>query len=402
MKRTFMILFLLLALSLSLACPVLASADGFSSDAVAMNAAAQSVYKLEAYRNGTLFATGSGSVAFDRNLIVTNYHVIEGADTMVAISDNGDRFEIRQLLAADKTLDYALLVFPQGGEPLPVATSDPMRGTRCVAIGSPRGMKNSFSDGMISGMYTDDETGITYIQFNAPISSGSSGGALFNDNGELIGMPTFVLVDSRNSATQNMNYAVRIQDVAAEYTRHRSDSPVALSEAYRVADPSYRDNYKPGEIIVFDDSAANDLGVLVDDQFKYSSFSRSINLDRGDAKVRITAFDAENLGAVSKGVGLLNRFVNTTDYALRFMCEAYFERDFSKDDLLHPELSGGFQCSMIPAFRTEYDGMEKNVCMAIVFEDTTYLQLLATSPSGTASDLESVMALALNRLVALG
>ena len=81
-----------------------------------------------------------------------------------------------------------------------------VRGQRVVAIGSPLGLFNSVSDGIISGFR--NVNGVDMIQFTAPTSHGSSGGAVLNMYGEVIGMST-AGIDSG----QNLNLAVKYEDI---------------------------------------------------------------------------------------------------------------------------------------------------------------------------------------------
>ena len=81
-----------------------------------------------------------------------------------------------------------------------------------VAIGSPAGLRNTVSLGNISAFYT--EGGKDWIQFTAPISSGSSGGVLLNDEGEVIGITT-----ATYASAQNVNMAVKVGEVIRLYSK---------------------------------------------------------------------------------------------------------------------------------------------------------------------------------------
>lgn len=99
-----------------------ASNVAFSSNVEAINAAAQSVLMLEVYdSNDELIATGSGFVAFDNYTLVTNQHVIEDAEMIIAFSDDGHQYMITKLIAADEKRDVAILEFfsPTNLIPLP-------------------------------------------------------------------------------------------------------------------------------------------------------------------------------------------------------------------------------------------------------------------------------------------
>lgn len=228
MKRILSILLAFLLLSCS------ASAANYSKDPDAINESAQSVVLLAAYDvSNRLISTGSGFAAFSEEYIVTNYHVIEGADIIAAYTDAGDLLTISRVLCADSGRDLAVLVFdaPSGLKPLALAEGgESVRGESVVTIGSPLGFRNSVSIGNISSAEEDAYTG--YIRFTAPISSGSSGGALLNDEGEVIGITTAIYSDSE--PTQNINFAVSAVYASEMYNAHRGDTPVPLSELERI------------------------------------------------------------------------------------------------------------------------------------------------------------------------
>ena len=212
--RTAGILLLFICL---LATPVFSLADwSFSSDADAIEKAADSVFMLEVYSSDNRqIAVGSGFVAFDSSLLVTNYHVIEDGAYVVAVSDNKEKSLVTRACCVDRSKDIAILRFDQGSnaEPLPLDTDGNLkRSQTVVAIGSPAGLMNTISIGNISAFYTKE--GKDWIQFTAPISSGSSGGALFNDEGEIIGITTASYVSA-----QNINMAVKIEEVIRLYNK---------------------------------------------------------------------------------------------------------------------------------------------------------------------------------------
>ena len=190
--------------------------QAFSSDADAIEKAADSVFMLEVYSyNNQRIAVGSGFVAFDSATLVTNYHVIEGGSYVVAISDDKEQYLVSSLCCYDKAKDIAILRFDRatGAEPLPLDTDGQLkRSQTVVAIGSPAGLRNTVSLGNISAFYT--EGGKDWIQFTAPISSGSSGGVLLNDEGEVIGITT-----ATYASAQNVNMAVKVQEVIRLYEK---------------------------------------------------------------------------------------------------------------------------------------------------------------------------------------
>ena len=193
------------------------SAAGFTTNADAIEAAADSVLMIGAFdeKNTDVFSRGSGFVAFNSSTLVTNYHVIDGATDVVAMDDDDNFYEIKYVLCADKDFDIAILEFsePTGLKPLDLYASENLkRGSPVVTIGSPGGgYKNTVTAGVVSSQMLRED-GVPEIQFSAPISSGNSGGALLNDDGQVIGVTTETYVKG-----QNINFAVNISVAKAMY-----------------------------------------------------------------------------------------------------------------------------------------------------------------------------------------
>lgn len=133
----------------------------------------------------------------------TNFHVVEGAST-ITLRKGARRFTAR-LDFGDKAFDFAILHVSEGAIP-PVETgnfSDIQVGDRVYAIGSPLGLENSISEGIVSGKRTLNDAPL--IQTTAPISRGNSGGGLFDKSGKLLGLTTFKLMGG-----ENINFALDI------------------------------------------------------------------------------------------------------------------------------------------------------------------------------------------------
>lgn len=171
-----------------------------------------------------LVSTGSGFVCFDEHLFVTNQHVIDGADSLAIIDDNDNVYFLDQVVVSDKEKDIAILLFPEGKkyESLDIDTNEELkRGQPVVTIGSPEGYQNTVAFGNISAFLKVDNT--TMIQFTAPVSHGSSGGCLFDDNGKVIGV-TSAGVDEG----QNIGFAIPIKIVNELYDLWDKKSYVKL------------------------------------------------------------------------------------------------------------------------------------------------------------------------------
>ena len=138
--------------------------------------------------NGVVLGSGSGFFV-RRNLIATNYHVIEGAAKGSAtLVNTKNMYRIEGVTATDEAYDLALLkVVGYGVTPLPLGDSDAVQiGQTVYLAGYPQGL-STFSDGIISGR-RDQYTKKERLQMTAPISRGSSGGPVLNREGRVIGV----------------------------------------------------------------------------------------------------------------------------------------------------------------------------------------------------------------------
>jgi hypothetical protein len=145
---------------------------------------------------------GTGFVVRGDGWIATNLHVLVGggARVVVALRD-GRELPIVELLAASPEHDLALVRIEARGLPsLALGNSDAMRpGDPVVAIGNPMGLEATVSNGLVSAR-RKVEGGLEVLQVSAPIAPGSSGGPLFNERGEVIGVATAVLTGGQNLA----------------------------------------------------------------------------------------------------------------------------------------------------------------------------------------------------------
>ena len=148
---------------------------------------------------------GSGFVIDAAGIIVTNNHVIEGADEIVANFNDGTKLTAT-LLGRDEKTDIAVLqVKPNPAKPLKAlkfGSSDAMRvGDWVMAIGNPFGLGGTVTVGIVSARNRDINSGPydNFIQTDAAINRGNSGGPLFNMNGEIIGINTAIISPSGGS-----------------------------------------------------------------------------------------------------------------------------------------------------------------------------------------------------------
>ena len=136
-------------------------------------------------------ATGSGVIISSDGYIVTNNHVVEGADELTVTLNDNREFSAR-IIGTDKTTDLALIKIEGKNLPtLPIANSDNVKvGEWVIAVGNPFGLNNTVTAGIISAKArTLGANGVeSFIQTDAAINAGNSGGALVNTQGELVGI----------------------------------------------------------------------------------------------------------------------------------------------------------------------------------------------------------------------
>lgn len=154
---------------------------------------------------------GQGSAFFinDKGYAISNYHVFKDNDNVKA--KLGDyAYEINEIYTDTNTDDDFVIFHVNTDEKnvfIPLAIARPKVGQKVYAIGSPKGLENTFSSGEISQMkYYDNEN---MIQINVPIDHGSSGGALINEKGEVVGITTA----GYDNSNANLNFALSIEVV---------------------------------------------------------------------------------------------------------------------------------------------------------------------------------------------
>lgn len=179
-------------------------------------AASPSVFYIELYdKNGKATASGSGFFIDTDGTAVTNYHVINDAYSAKIVTVTGSVYDVKSVLGYDKENDLAILKIDGSGfNALELADSDNAKnGQHIFCIGSPLGLDNSITEGVISNTSRTID-GQEYIQISAPISSGSSGGAVLDTNSRVIGVSAAGIEKG-----QNINLAIpsnRINEVARD------------------------------------------------------------------------------------------------------------------------------------------------------------------------------------------
>jgi len=177
-------------------------------------------------------STGSGVVVSEDGYIMTNAHVVDGARTIririSGISGKGISTFDAALVGIDRVLDLALLKIETSGlQALPFGNANEVKqGELVMAFGSPLGMDNSVSMGIVSAaarQLSDDDPRI-YIQTDAPINPGNSGGPLVNTEGHLIGINTFIF--SKSGGSEGIGFAIPSNVIHYVFESLRKDGHV--------------------------------------------------------------------------------------------------------------------------------------------------------------------------------
>jgi serine protease Do len=165
---------------------------------------------------------GSGFILSSDGLIMTNAHVIEGADEVIVTLTDKREFKAK-LIGADKRSDVALVKIEASGLPA-VKVGDVSRlrvGEWVMAIGSPFGLENTVTAGIVSAKQRDTGDYLPFIQTDVAINPGNSGGPLINMRGEVVGINSQIY--SRSGGSMGISFAIPM------------DEAVRVSEQLRVS-----------------------------------------------------------------------------------------------------------------------------------------------------------------------
>ena len=238
-------------------------------------------------------ALGSGFIIDEKGIVVTNNHVIQGADDIL-VSVNGSKEYKAKVLGADPYMDLAVLEIESNEKFVPVnfGDSDKARvGDWVIAIGNPFGFGGTVTSGIISSRNRD--IGLTryddFIQTDASINQGNSGGPLFDLNGKVIGINTAIIAPGASGSigigfaipsnpasrvidqliefgeTKRGWLGVRIQEVTEEIAElEKLEKPKgALVASVQEGSPAEKAGIKAGDIILeFDGKEVDTMRTL--------------------------------------------------------------------------------------------------------------------------------------------
>jgi S1-C subfamily serine protease len=256
---------------------------------------------------------GSGVIIDRRGYIVTNNHVVNGAQNIEVVLYDGTRIKNVQLVGSDPADDLAVLKITPPASNLRVATlgdSSQLRvGQDVLAIGNPLGITQTVTNGIISalGRNVNEQNGAIIpnaIQTDAPINPGNSGGALVDMQGNLVGIPTLTAIDPEfNTPANGVGFAIpsnRVNFIATqiiETGKVTHTGRAALGVKVATVDPT----------LAAQDNLSIDHGVLIVSIVPNSAADQA-HLQAGDVIVQIDnkqVVDISSLGdaLISKSPG---------------------------------------------------------------------------------------------------
>lgn len=218
---------------------------------------------------------GSGFVISEDGYILTNHHVVAGADEVIVRFSNREEY-VASIVGSDEASDIALLKIDAEGLPvLKFGDSDSLKvGEWVLAIGSPFGFDHSVTAGIVSakGRSLPADNYVPFIQTDVAINPGNSGGPLFNLDGEVIGINSQIY--SRTGGFMGLSFAIPIElavDVATQIRETGSVSRgwlgVLIQEVTRELAESFGMENPQGALVakVLDNSPAAEAGLQVGD-----------------------------------------------------------------------------------------------------------------------------------------
>ncbi len=245
---------------------------------------------------------GSG-VIFDakEGLVLTNYHVIKGADEItVALTDG--RSHKAEMVGSDPATDVALIKIPaENLTALPLANSEHLKvGDFVVAIGNPFGLGQTVTSGIVSALGRSGlgiEGYENFIQTDASINPGNSGGALVNLRGELVGINTAIFSPGQNTGNVGIGFAI-----PSNLVKQITDQLIAHGEVKRAYLGVQMQDLTPELAGAFDIPAGR--GAVVTQVFKDSAADEA-GLKVGDVVLSVDGDKLINADALRNTIGLL-------------------------------------------------------------------------------------------------
>ncbi|MBQ3232439.1 MAG: trypsin-like peptidase domain-containing protein [Clostridia bacterium] len=336
MKKAICILAALCALLL-----VSAFAEGgFALDPARMNEAAKSVVILEQKdEEGNVTLLASGFAAIEPGLVVTSASFVQTGEAISAITDSGEALTVSGILGVNTDSDIAIIALEDKDKLAPLGINSEkqlLRGSDCVVVGA-QGKNISVSIGNISNLFEEED--VSLIQFTSPLSLGSGGSPVFDEDGNVAGV-TVGYYDDRTGSAQNLNFAVNISEALSLYEIVKEDEIAPFSD-WAITDvglKSYQNSEPPLEFYVKNNTDYEITKVFLFAEGEYPTESRiSGRLKKGEsATIQVTQKEYNSKTLWRVRVILSNwkdNYYTTQRYSVSYLMGKTFE--FS--NLIDPE-----------------------------------------------------------------
>src|SRR6185295_16817432 len=342
---------------------------------------------------------GSGVIIDPDGYIVTNAHVLRGAHRIqvkipAAVSDEttdsslvggrGRTMEAR-IIGSDPDIDLALLKIEARGLPaLPLSDYNKLRqGEVVFAFGSPEGLQDSVTMGVVSAVarQPDADSSMVFVQTDAPINPGSSGGPLVNVDGEVVGINTFIVTEG--GGNEGLGFAIPSSIVGFAYPQLRRYGHVHRGETgitVQAITPSLAAGLKlPGDwgVIVSDvapGSPADDAGVKVKDiitsidgtpAWNLPSVGTRLFMRRGGEKIKLAVLRGAEIDPKLAGTLPGLRVPSGVLVAAR-AADPSVDISLATGDVIHA--INGVEVETIAALRSALDHLAANSAVVLQIE----------------------------------
>ena len=325
-----------------------------------------SLNPMQHYRDGPARSSGSGVIVSDDGYVVTNHHVVEDATSIEVIMNNNQRF-FAKVIGADPSTDLALLKIKAKNLPfVKYGNSDNVYpGEWVLAIGNPFDLNSTVTAGIVSAKARNigilrDRSNLqveSFIQTDAAVNPGNSGGALVNLNGELIGINTAIATSS--GSYQGYSFAIPvslvskvIDDLLEFGAVQRGLLGIQIQDVNAALAEEFGLNTHQGVFVnrVNPGSAAEDAGILAGDVVlaidghsinTVSELQELVARNRPGKRIKVTYLRDEVQTVVSATLKNFEGNVALKKNDIRFELEGLKVADISYQQLTKLQLEGG-------------------------------------------------------------
>ena len=296
-------------------------------------------YKGIIVQIATPYSTGTGFLLEQYDIIITNEHVVRNNKTVIVYGKHFEK-QLTDVFFLDKKHDLAFLKMPSAIQSLKVELGEKDKlteGDKVVAIGHPYGLKYTATQGIVSNTYhLVDE--IVFIQHDAALNPGNSGGPLINEKGEIVGINTFILKDGENLGFSlpshyiqstieafkggNNDYGARCASCMNIVFEKQREGKYCIHCGSKLKLPSMIEEFEPAGMPKTIESMLEQLGY---DIRLCRRGPNSWEMQKGSAKIRVSYFEKNGLiiGDAflcllpSKNIKPIYEYILRTNYSLK-------------------------------------------------------------------------------------